>query len=148
MQGTIRYLLIPVVAALTACTGGSEGIATAGLSAPVDSCQIALVPHAGKSPDDKAITRFQTRARSSDSNEAYLERLAWAFVDKSRSSFDPGYLTLAEHSARCFGGPNLDDAAALLIIGHVYHQPPCIDKIGRDRIMQNRILTTLTIELG
>ncbi|WP_089936464.1 tetratricopeptide repeat protein [Candidatus Entotheonella palauensis] len=87
-----------------------------------DPCTIALTPHEGTSRADEAIIRLQQASRQSQQPMAYLERLGWAFVAKARSSFDPGFYTLAEQCALCMASKQPDSAEALLLHGHVLNQ--------------------------
>jgi tetratricopeptide (TPR) repeat protein len=87
----------------------------------VDACTIALAPvgDAGHAEDD--ITRFQEAARQAPQVLPYWERLGWAFVARARRSFDPGFYTLAEHTARCIEAKHPENAEAMVLRGHVLH---------------------------
>ncbi len=83
--------------ALAGCT--RQPVATA-----PSPCDIALAPS-----NDPRIARLQRKDR--------LEQLGWAYVEKARQSFDPGYYKLAEQCALCMG----DGPDAMLLRGHALH---------------------------
>ncbi len=86
------------------------------------SCNIALIAHRGSVPEDAKITRLQEVIKSTSDTQATWEKLGWAYIEKARSSFDPGFYQLAEHSALCMRARFSDPPAARLLLGHVLHQ--------------------------
>ncbi len=107
--------------ATSATPSADTSVAPTGRTA--DSCTIALTPHEGSSRTDEQIIRLQNASRQPSVKQvAYLERLGWAFVAKARSSFDPGFYTLAEQSALCMASKQPDSLEALLLRGHVLNQ--------------------------
>lgn len=87
-----------------------------------DPCAIALTPHEGSSRTDENIIRLQHASRQAKQPVAHLERLGWAFVAKARSSFDPGFYTLAEQCVLCIASKQPNSSEALLLRGHVLNQ--------------------------
>jgi tetratricopeptide (TPR) repeat protein len=49
-----------------------------------------------------------------------LEKLGWLYVEKARTTFDPGFYTLAEQCAACLDGRQPGSSAAMLLRGHVW----------------------------
>jgi tetratricopeptide (TPR) repeat protein len=88
-------------------------------SAPVDACALALATHSGNSAIDQEIVRLQEAARHSTDRSRALEQLGWAYVRKSRISFDPGFYKLAEQCATCISSQNPESSEALLLRGYV-----------------------------
>ena len=88
------------------------------------ACDIALTPHDGEQYVDLEIRRFQEAAGTQPTRNAYLERLGWAYVAKSRTGNDPGFLTLAAQTAHCLAESKEPEArsSAALLRGHVLHQ--------------------------
>lgn len=130
-------LALGIVLVLVLITGcGHDPQPTAGTLSPADAdvsamsrvgevadpCTIALTPHEGTNRTDEAIIRLQHALRQSTQPMAYLERLGWAFVAKARSSFDPGFYTLAEQCALCMTSKQPDSAEAQLLRGHILNQ--------------------------
>ncbi len=107
----------------TAATTSSGETVPATPAPSVTPCAVALTPHVGTARVDQDIIRRQEAVRQATVDAgAHLERLGWAFVAKARSSFDPGFYTLAEQSALCLGAQQPDSAETLLLRGHVLHQ--------------------------
>ena len=88
----------------------------------IDSCQLALADHKGKSRIDLDIARYQKLSQGTHSPNAYLEKLGWAYIRKARSSFDPGYFKLAQQTGLCLQRKNPNSLQAQLMLGHVFHQ--------------------------
>jgi tetratricopeptide (TPR) repeat protein len=87
--------------------------------------ELMLVPHRGEAATDRAIREAQGRVESGFVPVASIERLGWAYVAKSRESFDAGYLVLAESCASAIESfPEAGKSApeALLLRGHVFTQ--------------------------
>lgn len=105
---------------------GSAAVTVSPVGMTTDPCAMALTPHVPASHEtasrvDRQIIRFQNAARQAKETVTlkYLEQLGWAFVAKARSSFDPGFYTLAEQSALCMAQKAPDRAETLLLHGHV-----------------------------
>lgn len=86
------------------------------------SCSIALAPHSGTSPADRDIANNQRLFQAGHNQDAYLERLGWAYVGKARESFDPGFYKLAQQTAACLAQRSPHSTQAQLLSGHVLHQ--------------------------
>jgi len=87
--------------------------------------ELILVPHRGDAPSDRIIREAQAKVEAGLVPSAALERLGWAYVAKSRESFDAGYLLLAEACASAIESlPQSGKSApeALLLRGHVFTQ--------------------------
>lgn len=112
--------------ALGALTGCGQDPLTVSQALPerptADPCAIALAAQPGDAAVARAIRRHQRSAQSPGEGLAHLERLGWAYVARARSSLDPGYYTLAEHTARCMETRRPGAAEAQLLRGHVLHQ--------------------------
>ena len=76
----------------------------------------------GDAARDAAISRAQLDAGSPAHDRAALERLGYLYVARARVSNNPGDYTLAEKAAACLEARYPDEAAALLLRGHVLHQ--------------------------
>ncbi len=87
----------------------------------LNPCQVALAEHAGESPIDQDILRYQELSHGVRRPDAYLERLGWAYVSKARTSFDPGYFKLAQQTALCLDQRYPNNLQAQLLLGHVLH---------------------------
>ena len=87
----------------------------------IDACVVALAPGQGQGRHAAAIERAQQEAKSSRAKAA-LERLGYLYVARARSHNDPGDYRLAEAVANCLQSSYPDEAAALLLRGHVLHQ--------------------------
>lgn len=88
----------------------------------IDFCRLAMAAHKGKSRIDRDIVRYQKLSQGQRNADAYLEKLGWAYISKARSSFDPGYLKLAEQTGLCLQHKNPNSLQAQLMLGHVFHQ--------------------------
>ena len=86
-----------------------------------EPCAIALAAHVGQDPIDQRIVGLQATAQRSGDSVAALIRLGWAFADKARLSFDPGFYTLAEQAALCALERTPDSPDAMLLRGHARH---------------------------
>ena len=100
----------------------SQPAATISPSVAPDPCVAALAPAAGDKARDAAISRAQLDARSPAHDRAALERLGYLYVARARVSNNPGDYTLADKAAACLEARYPDEAAALLLRGHVLHQ--------------------------
>jgi len=78
-----------------------------------------LTPQAGESRADKEISQLQQRVREGRNVELWLDRLGWAFVEKARESFDPGFYKLAEQCARAIETRDPQSQEAMLLRAHV-----------------------------
>jgi tetratricopeptide (TPR) repeat protein len=83
------------------------------------ACTLVLAPHSGNTAIDQEIIRLQEASRHSSSRSTTFEQLGWAYVQKSRVSFDPGYYKLAEQCADCIASYNPESPEALLLRGYV-----------------------------
>ena len=86
------------------------------------ACAIALAPHQGDERVDRAIFRVQQQLATSRAPFALFDQLGWAYVAKARVSFDPGFYTLADQTARCMDSRQPSSPEAMLLRGHVLHQ--------------------------
>ena len=80
---------------------------------------LVLTPQAGESRADNEISQLQQRVREGRNVELWLDRLGWAFVEKARESFDPGFYKLAEQCARAIETRNPQSQEAMLLRAHV-----------------------------
>lgn len=87
-----------------------------------EACAIALVPHQGTGTTDLEIHRLQGRLKSQIAPIPYLEKLGWAYVALARSTFDDGFMRLADQTGQCIASIQPDASEALLLRGHVLHQ--------------------------
>lgn len=118
MRVNVRRLVLALAAALLLL--GVLGCSTdVPLPNAVDACALAQAPHSGDKPIDREIIRLQEAAGTSGGQSRALEQLAWAYVQKGRVSYDPGFYKLAEQCAVCLESRHPDSAEALLIRGHV-----------------------------
>lgn len=82
------------------------------------SCAVVLTPlEANQSNQD--IARYQQAVLQQHQSMANLEKLGWAFVEKARTSFDPGFYKLAEQAVACLILKQPDDANALMLQSHI-----------------------------
>ena len=114
-----RFLVFSsLMMALTSMAGCNKTRGTTPLSENTTSlpipCSIALAPTA---QPDQRISELQQKVRTT-SGATGLADLGWAFIDKARVSYDPGYYRLAENCAACMEARSPGDSAALLIRGH------------------------------
>ena len=86
-----------------------------------DAYKMALAPHEGDAKLDVEIRQTQSAVRESKNPFAALERLGWQYVAKSRASFDPGYMALAEQCALALEVAKPGAPEALVLHGHVLH---------------------------
>ena len=84
----------------------------------LDACSLVLVPHAGQTKVDQEIQLLQKRVAQAPNPALLMERLGWLFISKARTSFDPGYYTLAEQCAVCLESKEPQSLEALLLRGH------------------------------
>jgi tetratricopeptide (TPR) repeat protein len=80
----------------------------------VDACRIALAPT--PAPDQK-LSELQAKARI-NADERSLDALGWAFIEKARTAYDPGYYKIAESCAACLETRSPGNPSALLLRGH------------------------------
>jgi tetratricopeptide (TPR) repeat protein len=107
----LTLLIVPMILPLAGC------VRKGGTPAP-RACSLALAALSGDSRLDREIARLQQATLSSSDPARALERLGWAFVEKARRSYDPGYYKLAESCAECLESKQQGSADALLIRGH------------------------------
>ncbi len=106
---------------------------------PAGPCELALAAQGGETALDREIAGMQQELRANANprqRNAKIEQLGWAYVEKARGSFDPGYYKLAEQCALCLEArPGRSEAeaqaplastksiraAALLLRGHALH---------------------------
>ena len=100
----------------------SPAVARSSPPPAIDACAAALAPAAGQSERDRAIARAQQDAGTPAHAHGALERLGYLYVARARVSNDPGDYTLAEKAAGCLESRYPNEAAALLLRGHVLHQ--------------------------
>jgi len=110
-------ILILVVGAVTVSGLGCR--ATVSPANTLDACALSLAPHSGDSAIDREIIRIQESARTANDPSRVLEQLGWAYVQKARVSYDPGFYKLAEQCALCIASHHPDSPEALLLQGHV-----------------------------
>jgi tetratricopeptide (TPR) repeat protein len=120
---------------------------SAGTTSPTaapDPCVVALAPAAGEATRDAAIARAQLAAGSPARDRAALERLGYLYVARARLSNNPGDYTLAEKAAACLEARYPDEAAALLLRGHVLHQ---LHRFGEAEQLARALVARRTIVL-
>jgi tetratricopeptide (TPR) repeat protein len=100
-------------------TAGTYGCGGAKPRQSLDACALALAPHSDDDAIDREIVRLQETARVSPDQSRVLEQLGWAYVQKSRISYDQGFYKLAEQCALCIESQRPDSPDALLLRGHV-----------------------------
>ena len=83
--------------------------------------EIILTPQTGGAPEDRAIARWQERARAADAKPEVFVRLGWAFVAKARRTLDAGYYKLAEKTADAMDARFGASPESQLLRGHVLH---------------------------
>ncbi|MEJ7617002.1 MAG: tetratricopeptide repeat protein [Pyrinomonadaceae bacterium] len=122
---TVELFLVVILSFLAGCHQGNNDTAQAKLSASdsptIDSCAVALAPHAGEGRLDQEIARLQQKAQTTTDPTHELEKLGWVFVSKARLSNDSGYYKLAEQCALCLEVKHPESPEALLLRGHVLH---------------------------
>ena len=122
----LMLMVVPILGChRPAKASDSESAVVAQNSAPraIDACAAALAPAAGQSERDRAIARAQQDAGTpAHAHGGALERLGYLYISRARVSNDPGDYTLAEKAADCLESRYPNEAAALLLRGHVLHQ--------------------------
>jgi tetratricopeptide (TPR) repeat protein len=111
MAATIFVLLLVITA--VGCRAAANK-----LPSP-DACALALAPHSGKTAIDLEIIRLQDAIRQSTDRSRAFEQLGWAYVRKSRVSFDQGFYKLAEQCAGCIASQHPESPEALLLQGYI-----------------------------
>jgi tetratricopeptide (TPR) repeat protein len=143
MNSRFNAMLVCLSAVLLAIgCQGQEPDTSADDQSSVTACEIALTPHDGAQFVDREIRRFQDSILSNSMRAAYLERLGWAYVAKSRAARDLGYLTLAAETASCLGELQEPEAwaSATLLHAYVLHQQHRFEEaeiVARD-LVKNR----------
>lgn len=113
---------LPLILAVSILVLGALGCGTpVPHSDAVDSCALTLAPHSGDAAIDREIIRLQQTAGASGGRSRALELLGWAYVQKARVSYDPGFYKLAEQCAICIETRHPDSEEALLLRGHVFY---------------------------
>ncbi len=84
-----------------------------------DSCVVSLVSNAGSNKSDRDIQKYQQRVLKNTNKVSQLENLGWAYVNKAKTSFDPGFYKLAEQTVACMKQYQPDSLSALLLQGHI-----------------------------
>lgn len=95
-------------------------------------CRIVLAQHQGDEKLDREIRQLQQKISNSQQPLPLIEQLGWRYVEKARTSFDPGFYKLAEQCATCLeakqaarpkenGATQSIRPAVLLLRGHVLH---------------------------
>jgi tetratricopeptide (TPR) repeat protein len=105
---------IALIGPLSAAAAEPDGPAQA-----TDPCALTLAPPEGAEKEDLEIIRLQNKVRTTSDSTGWKEQLGWAFVQKARVSFDPGYYKLAEQCALCLETSKPGCAEALLLRAHV-----------------------------
>jgi tetratricopeptide (TPR) repeat protein len=116
-QTRITFLVLAFIALIGASFGAAAEPDVSALAK--DPCALALAPPEGSDKEDIEIIRLQTKVRTAPDSTAWMEQLGWAFVQKARVSFDPGYYKLAEQCALCLENRKPGCAEALLLRAHV-----------------------------
>ncbi len=81
-------------------------------------CAVVLTP-LDADQGSQNIARYQQAILQQHQSLANLEKLGWAFVEKARNSFDPGYYKLAEQTVGCLLLKQPDHANALMLQSHI-----------------------------
>jgi tetratricopeptide (TPR) repeat protein len=124
MRGSVsfwKFCLLVLLLSASRCAAAPPAHVTPDLSC--DACKVILLDSgsADKSALDAQIAQAQARVKSSPKPEPQIERLGWLFVEKARSSSDPGFYKLAEQCALCLESMHSNSPDALLLKGHVLH---------------------------
>lgn len=123
-----------IIARFTVLSCSLLTLACGAKPAPVTSdCAIALSPR----PGDEEIGRIQPFVSSAPDPVPYLERLGWTFVQRARSTHDPGVYTEALESAACIEDRTPGAPEALLLRGHALfslHRFAEAEAIGRELV--------------
>jgi tetratricopeptide (TPR) repeat protein len=116
-----KFCLLPLLS--PALTSAAAPQTNAAPDISCDSFKVILLDtgSVGKSALDAQIAQTQARVKSSPKPEPQIERLGWLFVEKARSSSDPGFYKLAEQCALCLESIHSNSPDALLLKGHVLH---------------------------
>lgn len=113
----MAFLVIAFIALISPLsTGAAE---PDGPAQATDPCALTLAPPEGAEKEDLEIIRLQNKVRTTSDSTGWMEQLGWAFVQKARVSFDPGYYKLAEQCALCLEISKPGCAEALLLRAHV-----------------------------
>ena len=112
-----RLILILFVSVIVVSAFGCR--TTVSVPNAPDACALSLIPHSGDAATDREIIRLQESARIAHDQSRALEQLGWAYVQKARVSYDPGFYKLAEQCALCIEARHPDSAEAMLLHGHV-----------------------------
>lgn len=86
----------------------------------LNACSIVLTPLTSTEQDNN-ITRYQQAILRNRQLLPNLEKLGWAYIEKARAEFDPGFYKLAQQTAECIEKKDSNSHAALLLQGHVLH---------------------------
>ena len=119
-QSVVLILLVTVIAAAASCRQPKAPLV--GSDAAPGACAVALAPATEQNETDREIARLQEQARREPNPKLALEQLGHRYVARARVANDPGDYKLAEKTAECIESTSPDDAAALLLRGHVLHQ--------------------------
>ncbi|HEU4894117.1 MAG TPA: tetratricopeptide repeat protein [Vicinamibacterales bacterium] len=116
----VPILLVTVTAATASCRQTKAPLV--GPDGSRAACVVALAPSPQRNDTDREIARLQEQARREPNSRLALEQLGYRYVARARVANDPGDYKLAEKTAECIESTSPDDAAALLLRGHVLHQ--------------------------
>lgn len=142
-----RWIGLGLLAASMIATNACHSTDSSAASKALQPCEIALTEHNGEQKIDKDIRQVQRKIRANQNHLLALpliEKLGWSYVEKARTSFDPGYYKMAEQCADCLeakqaalqtyskpaqtgetaqaaGNPQSTKSSALLLRGHVLH---------------------------
>ncbi|HFD11736.1 MAG TPA: tetratricopeptide repeat protein, partial [Crenotrichaceae bacterium] len=83
-------------------------------------CSIALTA-LDHNQSSQNISRYQHAILRNHQALANLEKLGWAFVEKARTSFDPGFYKLAEQTVACLIQKQPENVNALMLKSHILH---------------------------
>ena len=119
-QPVVPILLVTVVAATAGCRQPKASAVRSDVEPA--ACAAALAPATQRNETDRDIARLQEKARREPNPRLALEQLGYRYVARARVGNDPGDYKLAEKTAECIESTSPDDAAALLLRGHVLHQ--------------------------
>lgn len=119
LRGSVLSLM---VCTLVACNNNvvEPQIASVRLNTE-PSCFIALTAHQGTSQLDKVIQNYQVHLKQNQDDFDQWEKLSWAYVDKARADFDPGFYKLAEQVVVCMNKQQPETLATMLVHGHILH---------------------------
>jgi tetratricopeptide (TPR) repeat protein len=114
-----KLILVSVTSLIMLGAWGCRSVAP--ISNSLDACALAFAQHSGNETIDREIIRLQENARTAHDQARVLEQLGWAYVQKARLNYDPGFYKLAEQCAICIESQHPDSPEALLLRGHVLH---------------------------